>query len=137
MGLSDRELVLLCDSACVVDARLAQDRPAAELWRGLLHGAERWISKDRRRVQPFDTADRGVRRPDRCDVPTPGNKCVIQNTSIPPDRGSICDIYIARSRYEWGNVIQSAHGTNKVADKTLSHIGYFTGKFTDNLLLPA
>lgn len=28
--------------------------------------------------------------------------------------------------YEWGEVIQKAHRTQKVTDITLSHIGYFT-----------
>jgi hypothetical protein len=28
--------------------------------------------------------------------------------------------------YEWGATIQAAHGSKKVADQTLSHIGYFT-----------
>ena len=28
--------------------------------------------------------------------------------------------------YEWGAIIQAAHGSGKVVDKTLTHIGYFT-----------
>ena len=60
-------------------------------------------------------------------VPAPGNKFVIQDPQFAPDFGSICDIFIPRSRYNTPaggqDNLDSRTGGRQQRSETVSHPG--------------